>query len=111
MFDREMDEDEAIDIDAKQERKHSRIQKYPIPELTPPAALMTGIIRGEREDQYDTTPRSNHGSFVLCWNYLARLPHKDSLRDNKNYDYTRQIDGLKTLHRRVLPQNQLGMRI
>jgi hypothetical protein len=69
---------------------------------------MTG---GEREDQYDTTPRSNHGSFVLCWNYLARLPHKDSLRDNKNYDYTRQIDGLKRLHRRVLPQNQLGMRI
>ena len=104
MFDSEMDEDE--------DRHRFEIQKYPTPELTPRAALMTGTIRGECEDQYDNaTPRLNHGSFILCWNYIARLPHKDSPRDNQNYDYTRQIEGLKRLHQRVLPQNHLGMRI
>lgn len=74
--------------------KAFEVQKYPTSELTPPAALLTGTIRGECEDQYDnTTPRLNHGSFVLCWNYLARLPHKDSPRD-----YTRLMDWKGSIH-------------
>ena len=149
MFDGDMDEYEPMDTDAEPmdtvaepmdieaepmdtdaEQLETIVEKafenpeeiYPTPESTPPAAMMTGTIRGECDDQCDeTTPRFEPWKASFCagtrvqpsktaaqrlpkrYKRIRTIPHEKSINKTKIRRLLRQTDGLKQLHRRELP--------